>query len=231
MKQKTKQVKTNGFDTVVEGTSNKNAVAAAKRVAAGPVDDILNPLVLVGPSGCGKTRILNAIAAEAASLQDGRMIRSIMGEQFLQDYIDAIACDNLKCFRNKLKMADVLIIDNAELLEKGRYIAEEFLWIFDELIENGHQIVLALSTPFRVLKKRNRKLHGRIVSSATIKVGYPDDAMKRRYIKFYLAVNKATLPDSKINDILNSSAKSFWEIKGAVCTALCEKKFNKKGRV
>ena len=231
MKQKTKQVKTNGFDTVVEGTSNKNAVAAAKRVAAGPVDDILNPLVLVGPSGCGKTRILNAIVAEIKSMQDGRMMISTTGQRILDDYISAIEKGDVShLFRDKFKSADVLIIDGTEAFETKQTILDEVLGIVDELIANGRQVVIVFSKPLKTIKKTNEKLYGRIASSATIKLDYPDGAMKRRYIKFYLAARNATLPDSTINDILNSSAKSFWEIKGAVCTAICEDIIRKEGK-
>lgn len=223
MKQKTKKSKTNGFETVIESASNKNAVTAAKRVAAGPVDDKLNPLVLVGPSGSGKTRILNAIAVEVASLQDGRMVMSTTGRRILEYYVNALKYGDVSHFRDRFKMVDVLIIDGAETFEKGQILADEVLGIVDALIENGGQIVIAVSKPLRALKKANEKLYGRIVSSATIGLDYPDEVARLRYIKLYLSAKKATLPDSMIKDILNSSAKSFWEIKGAVCTALCEK--------
>ena len=42
------------------------------------------------------------------------------------------------------------------------------------------------------------------------------------YIKLYLSMNDVTLPDSKIKKMVKSSAKSFWEIKGALCTTLCK---------
>ena len=101
MKRKTAKYKTDGFEGVVEGASNKAAVAAAKRVAAGPVDDSQNPLVLVGPSGCGKTRILNAIAAEVAAMQDGRTVISTTGRMFFEDYLTALRNTDISRFRAK----------------------------------------------------------------------------------------------------------------------------------
>ena len=224
MRSKTAKSQTNGFEGVVVGTSNKSAVAAARRVAAGPADDRMNPLVLMGPSGCGKTRILNAIAAEVAAMQDGRVVISTTGQMFLDEYIKALECGNVICFRDKFKLADVLIVDDAEAFEKGRYFLDEVLGIFDELIGDGRQVVVTFAKPLKNLKKLNGKLHERIMSSAVIKLDYPDKTMKRRYVKSYLADKKAKLPDATVTDIMNLSAKSFWEIKGAVCTALCEKR-------
>ena len=223
MKRKTAKYKTNGFEGVVEGASNKAAVAAAKRVAAGPVDDRLNPLALVGPSGCGKTRILNAIAAAVASKQDGRTLISTTGERLLEDYVHALENGSVPFFREKFKMADILIVDGADSLVRGTHLMVEVLGIFNELIENDRQVVVAVSRPFKELKKTNQKLYGRISSGATVKLCHPDEAMKRRYIKKYLSAKRATLPEATIKSILDSPAKSFWEVKGAVCTALCEK--------
>lgn len=222
MKRKTAESKNNGFEGVVEGASNKAAVAAAKRVAAGPVDDSLNPLVLVGPFGCGKTRILNAIAAEVASMQDGRAVISTTGRMFFEDYLNALRNTDLKRFRAKYKMADLLIVDDADEIEKGRHFQSEALGIFDEIIEDCRQVVVALKKPFKKIKKIDGKFMGRIDTSATIKLDYPDEAMKRRYIKLYLSMNSATLPRLAITNILDSTAKSFWEVKDAVCTALAE---------
>ena len=67
---------------VIVGESNRIAIAAAKRVVAGPVDDSLKPFVLVGPSGSGKTRILSAIGAGVTSMHDGRTVISTTGEKF-----------------------------------------------------------------------------------------------------------------------------------------------------
>ena len=214
--------RTSGFDGVIEGESNTIALAAAKRVATGPVDDGLNPLGLVGQSGTGKTRILNAIAAEIASLQDGRTVISITGQQFRSDYVNALTNDYVPSFRDKFKMADVLLVEGAEVFEASACLADEILPIIDDFLKNGKQVVIALTRPFKKSKEINRSFYGRIVSSATLSLAYPDEDMKRRYIKSYLSMKDATLPDSKIKSILKSSAKSFWEIKGAVCTALYE---------
>lgn len=46
--------------------------------------------------------------------------------------------------------------------------------------------------------------------------------MKRMYVEQLLAAEDIPLSTSAVNDILASPAKSFWEIKGAVGTALCE---------
>lgn len=211
-----------GFDGVIEGEGNTIALATAKRVAAGPVDDCLNPLVLVGPPGTGKTCILNAIATEIASLQDGRTVISTTGQQFRDEYINALENAYVPFFRDKFKMADVLLIEGAEVFEKSEHLAGEVLPIIDDLLKNGKQVVIALTRPLKKSKEINRSFYGRIVSSATLSLAYPDEDMKRRYIKSYLSMKDATLPSSKIKSILKSSAKSFWEIKGAVCTALCE---------
>ena len=214
--------KDNAFEGVIVGKSNRTAVAAAKRVVAGPVNDSLNPIMLIGPSGSGKTRILNAIATGITSMEDGRTVASITGEKFFEDYIHALENASVSYFRDKFKMSDVLIIDGAEVFEKSRALTNEFLLILDDFMSNGRQIVVSLTKPFDGLEDINGKVYGRMASSAVLSLDYPDEDMKYLYIKLYLSMKDFILPDSKIKKMVKSPAKSFWEIKGALCTTLCK---------
>ena len=215
--------KSSAFDGVIVGKRNRTAVMAAKRVVAGPVDDSLNPFVLVGPSGSGKTRILTAIASGITSMEDGRMVISTTGQKFLEDYIYALENGSESCFRDKFKMADVFIIDGVEIFESSSHLANEFLPILDDLMSNGRQIVVSLSKPFKALKSVDERVLGRLESGAVLSLGYPDEDMKYRYIKLYLSMKDVVLADSTVKRIVKSPARSFWEVKGTLCVAFCKK--------
>ena len=97
---------------------------------------------------------------------------------FFEDYLTALRNVDISRFRAKYKMVDVLIVDDAEEIEKGRHFQREALDILDEMIEDRRQVVLALSKPFKKIKKIDGKFLGRVDASASIKLDYPDEGAK-----------------------------------------------------
>jgi chromosomal replication initiator protein len=136
------------FDAFVVGKPNEIAYACARRVAENPAEPGFNPLFLYGGVGLGKTHLMHAIAwelTEGAS-RAGRRPASVAfmsAERFMYRFINAIRSQSAMEFKEELRSADVLMIDDLQFLIGKDNTQEEFFHTFNYLVEKGKQIVVS----------------------------------------------------------------------------------------
>ena len=76
------------FDTLVEGTANRMARAAAMHVATMP-GQLYNPLFIYGGVGLGKTHLMHAVGNKLLSERPDAKVLYIHAEQFVSDVVKA----------------------------------------------------------------------------------------------------------------------------------------------
>lgn len=136
----------NTFDTFVVGASNKFAHAAAQAVAANP-GKAYNPLFIYGNSGLGKTHLLNAICHEIKRNDPSMKIVLTDGEEFTNEFIEALNHRTTTEFQNKYRKVDVLLMDDVQFIASKERTQEEFFHTFNALTQDGKQIVLSSDRP------------------------------------------------------------------------------------
>ncbi len=134
------------FEHFIVGSSNKFAHAAAVSVSKQPAVNY-NPLFIYGQSGLGKTHLLYAIGNTLRKTQSRFRIIYVKGEDFTNELITAIQDGNVVPFRNKYRMADLLLIDDIQFIAGKDRTQEEFFHTFNALYEAGKQIVLTSDRP------------------------------------------------------------------------------------
>src|SRR5260370_650587 len=90
----------NTFDTLVVGTANGFAHAAALAAAQAP-GEVHNPLFVSGGVGLGKTHLLHAVGHHVVTHKKGARVSYFSCEQFTNDYLDAIQTNELVRFRRR----------------------------------------------------------------------------------------------------------------------------------
>ncbi len=136
------------FDAFVVGKPNEFAHACARRVAEQPASQGFNPLFLYGGVGLGKTHLMHAIAWEMVTRSNnggGRPISVayMSAERFMYRFIAAIRSQATIEFKDQLRSADVLMIDDLQFLIGKDNTQEEFFHTFNALVEAGKQIVVS----------------------------------------------------------------------------------------
>ena len=134
------------FENFIRGPSNQFAFAAAQAVAANP-SGAYNPLFIYGPSGLGKTHLLHAIKFEVAKNHPDFNIVYVDCEVFTNEIIEAVKNGTTELFRQKYRLADVLLIDDIQFLAGKESTQEEFFHTFNTLHNAGKQIVIASDRP------------------------------------------------------------------------------------
>ena len=128
------------FDTFVPGPANEFAHSVAKRVA-GWSDGHFNPVVFHGPYGFGKTHLLNAIAWEAMRASPGRKVIYLTAERFLQSFVRAMMDRTGPAFKDELRAADLLLIDDVHFIAGKQSSQEELYHTLAALTQDGRRVV------------------------------------------------------------------------------------------
>jgi len=130
------------FDNYIEGDCNRLARSAGMAVAKKPGGTAFNPLVLFGDVGLGKTHLAQAIGNEILKTDSSKSVLYVSSEKFTNQIIESIRNNAVNDFVNFYQMLDVLIVDDIQFLANKVKTQEIFFHIFNQLHQNGKQVIL-----------------------------------------------------------------------------------------
>ena len=159
------------FESFIVGSSNRLAYAAAQAAAQNPGEGY-NPLFIYGGSGLGKTHLLQAIghALKAKSAS----VLYVSGEQFTNEFIDAIRHKRTDEFRNKYRSVDALMVDDIQFISGKEQTEESFFHTFNELHNSNRQIVVTSDKLPQSLPGMEERLRSRFEWGLTVDIQPPD---------------------------------------------------------
>ncbi|MDZ4109806.1 MAG: chromosomal replication initiator protein DnaA [Brevundimonas sp.] len=211
------------FDGFVEGHGNAFALAIAKQVAAW-ADGHFNPVFLCGPYGFGKTHLLNAIAWEAQRLRPEARVVYLTAERFLSTFVKAMQDRQTAAFKDSLRNADMLLIDDVQFVGGKTSTQEELLSTLTALIQDGRRVVLSADRPPLALTEIEPRLRGHMASGLTCPIEPGDRALKlavarnRLEALSRLGVVDGVIGDAVLEHLVDRTPGSMRELEGAVTT-------------
>ena len=161
------------FDKFVVGPTNRIAYAAALHVSQEPATNY-NPLFIYGDSGLGKTHLLYSIANALRITRPDFRIVYIKGDDFTNELINAIQTGSNSEFREKFRMADLLLVDDIQFIAGKIQTQEEFFHTFNALYESGRQIVLTSDRAPKDMLRLEDRLKSRFEGGLMVDVQPPD---------------------------------------------------------
>jgi chromosomal replication initiator protein len=203
------------FENYVVGSSNQFAHAAARAVANSPSRSY-NPLFIYGGVGMGKTHLMQAIGVSLLEQYPGMRIVYTSSERFMNEMISCIKSDRMPAFHRYYRSADVLLIDDIQILSGRERTQEEFFHTFNELYEHQKQIVISSdsapkSTPGLVERLRSRFEWGLIVD-----IQPPDLETKMAILDKKAELEGMTLPEDVRVYIATKTKSNVRELEGAL---------------
>ncbi|MBE6927829.1 MAG: chromosomal replication initiator protein DnaA [Ruminococcaceae bacterium] len=203
------------FDTFVVGPSNQHAFSAAQAVAEEQTI-AYNPLFLYGQSGLGKTHLLYAIANYYQQKHPDANIVYIKGDQFTNEFIEAVRTGKNFEFREKYRNAELLLIDDIQFISGKEGTQVEFFHTFNTLYEAHRQIVLTSDRVPSEMHKLEERLRTRFEWGLIVDVQPPD--YETRYA---ITKNKALslglmLPEDVCAYIAENITNNVRQIEGTV---------------
>ena len=134
------------FDNFVCGPANEFAHAVARRVASW-ADGHFNPVLIHGPYGFGKTHLLCAMAREAMAVAPRRKVLYLTSERFVSGFVRAVMDKQVAPFKEQLRGADLLIVDDVHFIGGKQSTQEELFHTLAALMEDGRRVVFSADRP------------------------------------------------------------------------------------
>ena len=185
------------FANLVEGESNRMAVAAAKSVAeADGAVPRFNPLFIYAGVGLGKTHLLQAIAWAATARKDDMKILYLTAEYFMWRFASAIRDQSALLLKESWREIDLLLIDDMQFLQ-GKSIQQEFCHLLNALIDNAKQVVVAADRQPPELESLDTRVKSRLKGGATLEVKSPEFEMRQKILE--LRYGQAQREESGLN--------------------------------
>jgi chromosomal replication initiator protein len=203
------------FDTFVVGACNQFAHAAARSVATHPSRSY-NPLFIYGGTGMGKTHLLHAIAHELLAHHPSLRLLLTSSERFMNEMITCIRLERMSYFHQRYRSADVLLVDDIQLLGNKERTQEEFFHTFNELHDNQKQIVISSDCPPKDIPGLVERLRSRFEWGLLADMQPPDLETKMAILDKKAEIEGVALPEDVRAFMASRTKSNVRELEGAL---------------
>ncbi|HZQ52760.1 MAG TPA: chromosomal replication initiator protein DnaA [Bryobacteraceae bacterium] len=203
------------FETYVVGSSNQLAHAAAQAVAKMPSRSY-NPLFIYGGVGIGKTHLMHAIGRSLLDNFTGLNVVYTSSERFMNEMITSIKLDRMPLFHRHYRSADVLLVDDIQIIAGKERTQEEFFHTFNELYDHQKQIVISSDSAPNQLPGLVERLRSRFEWGLLVDVQPPDLETKMAILDKKAESEGVILPQDVRIFIATKTKSNVRELEGAL---------------
>jgi chromosomal replication initiator protein len=162
------------------GAANQLAVRAADAIIADP-GRRYNPYFIHGPSGVGKTHLMHAIGNGIAGST------CLGAQQFVDSLIAALQEGTVERWRARFRAAGALLIDDVHFLAGKERTQEELFHVFNDMYDQGKQVVLSSDRPPKELEDLEERLRSRFEGGLVVAIQPPDRGLREKLYARFLA--------------------------------------------
>lgn len=191
------------FAGFVEGQANALALRASRAFADGQADDV-SLLYIHGGFGFGKTHLLNATALE--SKRRGWRTLLLGAEDFMRQFLGALNRKETLGFKEELRAADMLLIDDLQHLCRSSSTMSELLHTLNAYSDLRRKLVIAADRPPQQLETLGPDVRSRLSGGMVIGLEKPErdtrlGILKARAEEYARKRGQARIPDEALERI------------------------------
>jgi chromosomal replication initiator protein len=204
------------FARFVVDPSNKVAFNAAKVLAEpGPVR--FSPLFLHSGTGQGKTHLMHAIGHAFLEHNSHAVVLCMSAERFMYDFVASMRARDTHAFKQRLRGADLLLIDDLQFIAGKDATQEEFFHTVNEIMAAGKRLVISADRCPQALEGVEARIVSRMSVGLVADIKAPDLVLRRTILDRKLV----DLPDMRVpTDVLDLLASrihaNIRELEGAL---------------
>ncbi len=161
------------FSSFAVSGTNQIAYAAATAVAKSP-GTAYNPLFIYGGVGVGKTHLMQAIANELIGQNPRFRIVYSMGDEFLNEIVEAIQTKTARQFKQKYRNAQLFLVDDVQFIAGKQTAQEEFFHTFNAIQREGGQIIMTSDRSPGEITGLEDRLRSRFEGGLLVDISPPD---------------------------------------------------------
>ncbi len=204
------------FSNFVSDVSNKVAYSAAKAIAEGkklPTDS--NILYVHSAVGMGKTHLIQSIASYIRENYKRKKVAYLSAEKFTHLYVKAIRNNDVVNFKEKLRSADVLLLDDLQFICGKNSTQQEFINIFNALTESNRKVVVTCDvSPYSLnLDARSKS---RLTGALVAEIKHADYDLRLGVLQSKASILNAKVPQNVFELIAKNITSSIREVEGAL---------------
>jgi chromosomal replication initiator protein len=203
------------FDNFVVGSCNQFAHAAARAVADSPSRSY-NPLFIYGGTGMGKTHLMHAIGRELLDKYPAIRVVYTSSERFMNEMILCLRTNRMPSFQRHYRTADVLLVDDVQILAGKERMQEEFFHTFNELYDHQKQIVISSDSAPKSTQGLVERLRSRFEWGLMVDVQPPDLETKMAILDKKAELEGVALPEEVRIYIATKTKSNVRELEGAL---------------
>ncbi|HET9428123.1 MAG TPA: chromosomal replication initiator protein DnaA [Allosphingosinicella sp.] len=204
------------FENFVIGKANEVAFNAARTLAS--ADKVaFNPLFIHGGTGRGKTHLLHAIGHEFHRLQPRAKIIYMSAEKFMVEFVAALRANETIQFKQQLRSADLLMIDDVQFIAGKESTQEEFFHTMNEIISAGRRLAISSDRAPQDLDGIEPRILSRLSWGLVADINAADLELRLNIITKKLEqLPDVSLPDDVIMFLAKRISSNVRELEGAL---------------
>ena len=204
------------FENFVVGKANEVAFNASRTLATAK-DVAFNPLFLHGGTGRGKTHLLHAIGHEFHRLRPRAKIIYMSAEKFMVEFVAALRANETIQFKQQLRSADLLMIDDVQFIAGKESTQEEFFHTMNEIISAGRRLVISSDRAPQDLDGIEPRILSRLSWGLVADINQADLELRLNIIlKKLEALPEVQVPDEVVMFLAKRISSNVRELEGAL---------------
>ncbi|MBD3311809.1 MAG: chromosomal replication initiator protein DnaA [Candidatus Magasanikbacteria bacterium] len=203
------------FANFIVGKGSELSHAAAQAVASRP-GEAYNPLFIYGGVGLGKTHLLQAIGNQMMTENSGIKILYVSSEKFTNEFVAAVKEGRARDFKDRYRNVDLLLIDDIQFIGGKEQTQEEFFHTFNELHQQGKQVVMTSDRPPKAIPALEDRLRSRFEWGMITDISEPDLETRSAILQAKCQEKSFDLPENLLDLIATSIQSNVRELEGAL---------------
>ncbi|MEO1435820.1 MAG: chromosomal replication initiator protein DnaA [Bacteroidota bacterium] len=216
------------FSNFIEGDCNRLGRSAGMAVAKKPGGTAFNPLFIFGKVGLGKTHLAQAIGNDVKSRHPEKTVLYVSSEKFTNQFIESLKNNAVNDFVNFYQLIDILILDDIQFLANKQKTQDIFFHIFNQLHQNGKQLVLTSDRHPKDLDGMEERLISRFKWGLSADLQTPDFETRMAIVENKMTREGIDMPFDVIEFISYNIKNNIRELEGVMISLIAQSSLNRR---